>query len=89
MIYIRSLLTNVFFFLTLMIGCTLQLFVALLPRKATIYFWDKMIMPIALFWIHFFVRRTRLLHVLTALRSKENQGILLRLDWEKFPESRH
>ena len=54
MIYIRSLLTNVFFFLTLMIGCTLQLFVAFLPRKATIYFWDKMIMPIALFWIHFF-----------------------------------
>lgn len=54
MIYIRSLLANAFYFTTLAVGCTLQLVVALLPRKATIYFWDNMVMPIALFWVHFF-----------------------------------
>ena len=54
MLIIRSLLTNIFFFTTMMIGCTIQLFVGLLPQKATIYFWDKIIMPIALFWVHFF-----------------------------------
>ena len=54
MIYIRSLLTNVFYFGTLALGCTLQLPIALLPRKITIFFWDKCVMPIALFWVHLF-----------------------------------
>lgn len=54
MLYIRSMLANIFFYTTIVIGCTLQLFVALLPRKATIFFWDRMVMPVALFWVHFF-----------------------------------
>lgn len=54
MIYIRSFLANTFFFATIVIGCILQLLVALLPQRATIFYWDKIVMPIALFWIHFF-----------------------------------
>ena len=54
MIYIRSLLANIFFFTTLIIGCIVQLPVALFPQKVTIFYWDKLIMPIALFWINFF-----------------------------------
>ncbi len=37
-----------------MVGCTIQLILAFFPRKVTIYFWDNIIMPVALFWIHFF-----------------------------------
>ena len=54
MIYIRSLLANAFFFATLIIGCIIQLPIALLPQKVTIFYWDKVVMPIALFWINFF-----------------------------------
>lgn len=54
MLYIRSFLTNILFFGTLMVGCTIQLILAFFPRKVTIYFWDNIIMPVALFWIHFF-----------------------------------
>lgn len=54
MIYLRSLLANIGFFSTLIIGCVIQLPVALLPQKCTIFYWDKMIMPIALFWVNFF-----------------------------------
>ena len=54
MIYIRSFLTNVGFFGTLALGCVIQLGVALLPQKATIFFWDKIVMPIALYWVHLF-----------------------------------
>lgn len=54
MIYIRSLLANFFFFATLIIGCIIQLPIALLPQKVTIFYWDKIVMPIALFWVHFF-----------------------------------
>lgn len=54
MLFIRSLLTNIFFFGTLGIGCIIQLPLALLPQKVTIFYWDRMIMPIALFWVRFF-----------------------------------
>ena len=50
MIYIRSFFSNFFFFGTLLVGCIIQLPVAMLPQKCTIYYWDKIIMPIALFW---------------------------------------
>ena len=53
MLFIRSLLTNIFFFGTLGIGCIIQLPLALLPQKATIFYWDRIIMPIALFWVRF------------------------------------
>lgn len=52
MLYIRSLLCNFLFFATLGIGCIIQLPVALFPQKVTIFYWDKVIMPIALFWVH-------------------------------------
>ncbi len=54
MLIIRSLLTNIFFYGTLGVGCIIQLPIALFPQKVTIFYWDKIIMPIALFWIHLF-----------------------------------
>ena len=54
MLIVRSLLTNILFFATLAVGCTLQLIVAIFPRKYTIFFWDKIVMPVALFWVHLF-----------------------------------
>ena len=54
MLFIRSLLTNIFFFGTLGIGCILQLPLAFFPQKATIFYWDKIIMPVALFWVKIF-----------------------------------
>ena len=54
MLFIRSLLTNIFFYGTLILGFIFQLPVALLPRKATIFYWDKIIMPIAVFWVRIF-----------------------------------
>jgi 1-acyl-sn-glycerol-3-phosphate acyltransferase len=66
MIYIRSFLTNVFYFGSLMIGCLLQLPLALLPQKVTIFFWDKIMMKIALFWVHLFAG------IKFEIRGKEN-----------------
>ncbi len=66
MIYVRSFLANILFFGTLAAGCTLQLIVALLPQKATIFFWDKMVMPVALFWVHCFAG------IKFEVRGKEN-----------------
>ena len=37
-----------------MIGCIIQLPVALFPRKCSIFYWDKIVMPIALYWVHLF-----------------------------------
>lgn len=54
MLYIRSLLANFFFFATIIIGCIIQLPLALLPQRVTVFYWDKVIMPIALFWIRLF-----------------------------------
>lgn len=54
MLFIRSLLTNIFFFGTLGIGCVIQLPLAIFPQEATIYYWDKIIMPAAIFWIKVF-----------------------------------
>jgi 1-acyl-sn-glycerol-3-phosphate acyltransferase len=54
MLFIRSLFTNLFFFGTLGIGCVLQLPLALFPQRFTIYYWDKIVMPIAFFWIRLF-----------------------------------
>ena len=54
MLYIRSLLANTFFFASLIIFCIGQLPVALLPRKCSIFYWDKIAMPVTLFWIKFF-----------------------------------
>ena len=66
MIYVRSLLTNVFYFGSLMIGCIIQLPLALLPQKVTIFFWDKIMMRIALFWVHLFAG------IKFEVRGKEN-----------------
>lgn len=66
MIYIRSFLTNVFYFGSLMIGCIIQLPLALFPQKITIFFWDKIMMRIALFWIHLFAG------IKFEIRGKEN-----------------
>ena len=52
MLYIRSFLVNILFFGSLGVGCVIQLLVALLPQKYTISFWDKIVMPVALFWVH-------------------------------------
>ena len=54
MLFIRSLLTNIFFFGTLGVGCVIQLPLALLPQKVTIFYWDKVVMPVALFWVRLF-----------------------------------
>ena len=54
MLFVRSLLTNIFFFGTLGIGCIIQLPLALFPQKVTIFYWDKIVMPIALFWVRCF-----------------------------------
>lgn len=66
MLIIRSLLTNIFFFGTLGIGCIIQLPVALFPQKVSIYYWDKIIMPVALFWVHLFAG------IKFEVRGKEN-----------------
>lgn len=66
MIYIRSLLANFFFFFTLMVGCIVQLPVALLPRKCSIFYWDKIVMPIAIFWVKLFAG------IKFEIRGKEN-----------------
>lgn len=54
MLFIRSLLTNIFFFGTLGVGCVIQLPLALLPQKVTIFYWDKVVMPVSLFWVRLF-----------------------------------
>ena len=54
MLIIRSILTNIFFFGTLGIGCVIQLIVAFFPQKVSIFYWDKVVMPVALFWVHLF-----------------------------------
>ena len=54
MLYIRSFLANIFYFGTLMIGCIIQLPVASVPRKCSIFYWDRIVMPIALYWVHLF-----------------------------------
>lgn len=54
MIYIRSLFANVFFFGTLIFGCALAPLVALLPHKATMYWWDKIMMPVCFFFLKLF-----------------------------------
>lgn len=54
MIYIRSLFANIFFYSTLAIGCIFCPIVALLPKRATLFYWDKIMMPIALFFIKLF-----------------------------------
>lgn len=51
---VRSFLTNIFFFGTLGIGCIIQLPLALLPQKVTVYYWDNIIMPVAFFWVRIF-----------------------------------
>lgn len=66
MLYIRSLLANGLYFGTLMVGCIIQLPVALLPRKCSIYYWDKIVMPIALYWVHLFAG------IKFEVRGKEN-----------------
>ena len=54
MIYIRSLFANIFFYSTLAIGCIFCPIVALLPKRATLFYWDKIMMPIALFFVKIF-----------------------------------
>lgn len=54
MIYIRSLLANVFFFATLGLGCLICPLVALLPKKCTLFYWDKIVMPACLFFVKIF-----------------------------------
>jgi len=45
MIYIRSFICNICFFVVMGLGCILTLFVGPISRKGTIYLWDKMMMP--------------------------------------------
>jgi len=54
MIYIRSLFANLFFYSTLAIGCIFCPVVALLPKRCTLFYWDKIMMPIALFFVKIF-----------------------------------
>lgn len=54
MLYIRSFLTNLFFFGTLGLGCIFNLLLVPFPRKASVFYWDKIVMPTALFWVKIF-----------------------------------
>lgn len=54
MIYIRSFFANIFFFSTMAVGCVLTLFIGPFSRKATMYFWDKMMMPLCFFFVRIF-----------------------------------
>ena len=54
MIYIRSLLANVFFFGMIVVGSVFSPFVALLPKKYTFGLWDKTMMPAALWFLKIF-----------------------------------
>ncbi len=54
MIYIRSFFANLFFYSTLAIGCIFCPIVALLPKKCTLFYWDKIMMPVALFFVRIF-----------------------------------
>ena len=54
MIYIRSLLANVFFFGVIVVGSVVSPFIALLPHKYTMFFWDKMMMPLAFWFVKIF-----------------------------------
>lgn len=49
MIYIRSFISNLCFFSTIVLGCTATLFVGPISRKGTMYLWDRMVMPTC-FW---------------------------------------
>ena len=54
MLFFRSLIANMFFYITLGIGCLFCPFVALLPQKCTLFYWDRMIMPLGLFFVKIF-----------------------------------
>ena len=54
MIYVRSLLANVFFFGVIVVGSLVSPFIALLPHKCTMYFWDKIMMPAAFWFLKIF-----------------------------------
>ncbi len=54
MIYIRSLLANIFFFGTIGFGCVLSLFVGPFSRKLNIKMWDRFVMRTAFFWVRLF-----------------------------------
>lgn len=66
MIYIRSLLANIFYYSSIVFFCLGQLPVALLPQKCSIFYWDKIAMPVSLFWIKFFAGMS------FEIRGKEN-----------------
>lgn len=51
MLYIRSFFANIFFFGTLLAGCIVSPLIALGPKKWTIDWWDKRVMPACFFWI--------------------------------------
>ena len=54
MIYIRSLLANIFFYTILGLGCILGPIVAIFPKKYTLIWWDKVTMPLCLFFLKIF-----------------------------------
>lgn len=54
MIYIRSLIANFFFFGAMLGGCILSPLIALGPRRWSIFWWDKTIMPLSLFFMKIF-----------------------------------
>lgn len=66
MIYIRSLFANFFFFLTIIFFCTISLIVGPLSRKATIYLWDKIGIPVAFWFVKIFAG------LVIEFRGKEN-----------------
>ena len=54
MIYLRSLFANIFFYTTIAIGCALCPIVAIFPQKYTLLYWDKVVMPLGLFFVKIF-----------------------------------
>lgn len=54
MIYIRSLLANVFFFGTLGSGCVITALIGPFSHKATMFWWDRMVMPLCFFFLKLF-----------------------------------
>lgn len=54
MLYLRSLLTNVFVYGTIALGCIISSIVGVFSRRAVNYMWDYMIMPPALFFMKIF-----------------------------------
>ena len=54
MLFIRSFLTNLFLYSTIGLGCIISSLVGPFSRRAVNFLWDKIIIPIALFFVRIF-----------------------------------